>query len=335
MKRRGFTLIELLVVIAIIAILIALLVPAVQKVRAAAAQTQCQNHLKQIGLACLSFHDANKIFPPGQAAKTDQCFGWATYILPYIDQTPIYEGLSREYTRFIDPTAKLDPSPIRVREAANYQTKVLPLIQSTIQTYICPMDNFTPLHHPVSGAAKTNYAGCIGTSNDGGTSGNANGIFRRLRFTVKIAQVTDGTSNTIMVGEIRTWDPIYQNLDFTYNPPLVYGDQQRYFPTWVGAVARSTTGTTTADDWDCHLKIGGDGVLFQFGQAQLAGPRPINYSVPQILDARGQTFGSLHTGGGANFVFADGTVRFLPESINLQTYTFLCKRDDDRSVNLP
>jgi prepilin-type N-terminal cleavage/methylation domain-containing protein len=336
--RRAFTLIELLVVIAIIAILIALLVPAVQKVREAAAMTQCQNNLKQIGLACHSFHDANKIFPPGQAATTDQCFGWATYILPYIDQGTVYEGLSREYPRFIDPTAKLDPNPIRVRQAANYQTKVLPLIKTIIPAYICPMDNQIPMFHPVTGAAKANYAGCHGTSNSGGQNltDRGNGMFRRRRSIVKVAHVTDGTSNTIMVGEITAWDKVYQNLDYAYNPPRLYGDQQRYFPTWVGAVARSeTTGATTVDDWDVYLKIGGDGIQYQLGGAQASGPRPINYSVPAILDARGQTFGSNHSMGGANFVFADGTVRFLPDAINLTIYTYLCKRDDGQTVTLP
>jgi prepilin-type processing-associated H-X9-DG protein len=153
-----------------------------------------------------------------------------------------------------------------------------------------------------------------------------------------MAHVTDGSSNTIMVGEITAWDKTWQNLDYDANckNPVPYGDQARYFPTWVGAVARNEiTGATTVDDWDAHLKIGGDGILYQFGNSQLAGPRPINYNVCQITDARGQTFGSNHAAGGANFVFADGTVRFLPQGINLQVYTYLCKRDDGQSVTLP
>ena len=104
--RQGFTLIELLVVIAIIAILIALLVPAVQKVRDAAARTQCTNNLKQIMLACHSYHDANKVLPPGYNGAT--WVGTGAYLLPYLDQVPLFEQIPDAF--LLLPVANSNPT---------------------------------------------------------------------------------------------------------------------------------------------------------------------------------------------------------------------------------
>src|ERR1700688_2131918 len=113
MGRRGFTLIELLVVIAIIAILIALLVPAVQKVRAAAARTQCTNNLKNLALACAGYHDANKQFPQNWGGTITWGSGgaswsWITFILPYVDQGPMWAQINMQYNASNQPTTHIN-----------------------------------------------------------------------------------------------------------------------------------------------------------------------------------------------------------------------------------
>ena len=230
-RRAGFTLIELLVVIAIIAILIALLVPAVQKVREAAARTQCQNNLKQISLAAHGYESSNRRLPPGYLGTTpvldaatnpavDQWVGVLAIILPHIEQDTVYKqmmaGVPADYLSIDKSYAPW------FTIGSTFQAS-----QARIPTYICPSDNpysNTAGTHVTMHAQRTSattwtlqgYYGSIGgggevlgRSNYVGVSGYAgkvestyDGIMcNRARITLAQLTGVDGASNTLMFGE--------------------------------------------------------------------------------------------------------------------------------------
>jgi prepilin-type N-terminal cleavage/methylation domain-containing protein/prepilin-type processing-associated H-X9-DG protein len=193
MPRGGFTLIELLVVIAIIAVLIGLLLPAIQKVREAANRLRCQNNLKQIGLALHNHHDANRSFPPGYAATASYPdpspgWGWAAFLLPYIEQDNLYRQLD-----FTQPLA---------RSRA---------IQTVVHLYLCPSDTPPASAFPVTDAAgstlllaaPSSYAATVGQDAFEVDDPTGDGVFYRNSWT-RIADITDGTSQTVLLGD-RPW----------------------------------------------------------------------------------------------------------------------------------
>jgi prepilin-type N-terminal cleavage/methylation domain-containing protein len=205
-KRSGFTLIELLVVIAIIAILIGLLVPAVQQVRAAAARLQCENNIKQITLACFDYESTYHYLPPifrgtsinGSPYYDDQ-YGALALISPYIEQGNIYNTLNLSVPA-LDPGSGGNVNP------ANYLA-----FTTVVPSFMCPSDVMMALDNSFGLPAgqlfgPSNYAFCLGTGLSTGATGwagspyMADGVFYAASKT-KITDILDGTSNTAAVSE--------------------------------------------------------------------------------------------------------------------------------------
>ncbi len=222
--RDGFTLIELLVVIAIIAILIALLVPAVQKVREAASRTQCQNNLKQVGLALHNYHDTTKRFPTANSPVFGSAF---THILPFVEQ----DNVRRVYDISLPPTAP-----------PNNTVTNLP-----IAIYLCPTMSAPPSPPQAYSTHYASYAVCIG-SNNGWTAPPDNGAIVRSNATgsttlvdqgKRITDLQDGASNTFLAGEMG-----FQLKDYMFSSGPYAGSPRGGNTSWAFGYASYSFGST-------------------------------------------------------------------------------------------
>jgi prepilin-type N-terminal cleavage/methylation domain-containing protein len=313
--HSAFTLIELLVVIAIIAILIGLLLPAVQKVREAAARMQCANNLKQIGLGCHNYNDSVGFLPPALIA--DHWGTWAVLILPYIEQQNGY-NLWNIQTQFYQQTTAAQ--------------------QLQVKTYYCPArraptqlsspgdkpDNGVPSSNTYPGAL-SDYAGCAGNlasysapinpiwldspmapgtivssnvclPNSGGVVGSgAAATVPMFKGQVTLTGITDGTSNTLLVGEKQV--PTV-NFGVSVGDGSIYcGDHEWNYTRAVGPTVPLAAGPTDTTSWQ-------------------------------------NKFGSNHTGV-VQFVLADGSVRSLATSTDTTVLGGLATRNGGEAVSVP
>jgi prepilin-type N-terminal cleavage/methylation domain-containing protein/prepilin-type processing-associated H-X9-DG protein len=310
--RAGFTLIELLVVIAIIAILIGLLLPAVQKVRSAAARTQCQNNLKQVGLALYNHESGLGYFPSSSRPGSGPRISWTVAALPYLEQ----DNLVRSY----DLTTNWD--------SANN----LPITSQQVKIFQCPATpnptrqdgNPQPpaVWSPI--IAVTDYAAPTGISNQlvelyAGQIVPGNGILiRNQRAT--IGAVTDGLSNTIMLTESAGRPQVYRNGVAYGAPPTVRvnGGGWARPASDFSLKGSSADGTTFPGACAINCTNGVDTGTSPF-------PHPI-YGT----EGTSETY-SFHTNG-ANALLGDGSVRFINQGVNIVTYAALVTRDGGEVV---
>jgi prepilin-type N-terminal cleavage/methylation domain-containing protein/prepilin-type processing-associated H-X9-DG protein len=279
-RRRvsAFTLIELLVVIAIIGILIALLLPAVQKIREAAARLQCQNNLKQMGLALHNYHDNFQSLTPGYVAwkpyvdgATDTTPGWAwsALILPYLEQEPLYNALRLN---------------LPVEHAQN-----TPAVQTLVKVYLCPSDQTPAAAFAVPDAfgksvgllAPSSYTACVGGDESDVPGPSGQGVFYRNSRT-RLTDITDGTSTTILIGE-KSW-----------------GNANG---VWAGAV---NNGVILRGKQNPNP---GSGAAFYPAAVLVQAHSHLNNALTDT-DGGLDDFSSRHTNG-SNFLYADGSVHFL------------------------
>jgi prepilin-type N-terminal cleavage/methylation domain-containing protein/prepilin-type processing-associated H-X9-DG protein len=306
--RSGFTLIELLVVIAIIAVLIALLLPAIQQAREAARRAQCQNRLKQIGLALHNYESSFKVFPPGYCSTWDPAdadredlgrgWGWASLILSNLDESGTSDAINFSLNIEVE-----DNRTARIR---------------TIKAYTCPSDAVfrSPLAvfeedqtTAICDAGGSDYMAVFGIGEVEDTLDRGAGMFFR-NSRIAVRDILDGTKNTALIGE-RSHD-ISRGI-------------------WPGRVTESWLGATPVGE-------GGRSVTPfdpEEGFIAIMGPMSNEDGIrtPNARPSHNEDFGSMHPGG-IHMLFGDGSVRFIQDSIDDGVWMSLGTRAGNETVSL-
>ncbi|HUY90509.1 MAG TPA: DUF1559 domain-containing protein [Pirellulales bacterium] len=343
---RGFTLVELLVVIAIIGILIALLLPAVQAAREAARRSQCSNNLRQMGLALQNYHDLHNVFPPAKIGSGSMAYQYPAYeswrnvvtnttgfllLLPQLEQQPLYQLYNFNYPSSL---SSWDSGGKPLAGGATTSVYNEQVYSKQLPVYTCPSDT-TPAYvrtyqpnnvgspYEMNQAAGGNYLFATGAYTDYNTPWQLNvGSYLDLGpfgndGAARIADIKDGTSNTIAMGESKQ--------GVTGKTSYVYG------PWWGNGTHTCCHGRTSRSVALATIKYGTSTLVVPAGMGYSA----INFDLTGTYGLQRQyawQFGSYHPAG-AQFVMCDGSTRFISENIDYYNiFVWMNRIKDGKSV---
>jgi prepilin-type N-terminal cleavage/methylation domain-containing protein/prepilin-type processing-associated H-X9-DG protein len=315
--RSAFTLIELLVVIAIIAILIGLLVPAVQKVRDAAARTQCTNNLKQFGLAIHNHHDSTKYLPfrEGRIAITGYTgrMSGLIQILPFIEQDNIHKAIVNPLGTYpAGGPQPWDPNPIFDGTPGGTYWP----FRTDVMIYLCPSDSGPPSG---TGIKHTNYMFCSGDSIDLHTNNNASrGMFGRNHgwpsYGFRLTEIFDGTSNTIAMSERIRGNGNIPRSRTAHQAGAWFTTPNQCLSLYNFSTQQWSAGPTIANWAGVRWPDGGMG----FGGLTTNAPPNSVSCAWNAHDAQNGLYPpSSNHSGGVNALMGDGSVRFISDGISV------------------